>query len=156
MIRLIISAISLIGLFSGIASYLIILGVSFIGLSYMIVYVGAVSILFLFILMLIDIRISELENYSNNSIHFSLGVPCGIILCKQTNIGIIFYSSKVQLCRHDLQSSPRIPFFLQYQVRRIVPGAARRLNLRGQYTGDSPPEKHNLSLTASTTTTMNP
>ena len=60
MIRLIISAISLIGLFSGIASYLIILGVSFIGLSYMIVYVGAVSILFLFILMLIDIRISEL------------------------------------------------------------------------------------------------
>ena len=136
LIRLIISVISLIGLFSGIVSYLIILDLSFIGLSYVIVYVGAVSILFLFILMLIDIRISELENYSNNSIHFSLGVPCGIILCKQTNIGIRFYSSKVKLCRHDLQSSPRIPFFLQYQVRRI--------------------EKHNLSLTASTTTTMNP
>lgn len=64
----IISVLFLIGLFSGIASYLIILGISFIGLSYIIVYVGAVSILFLFILMLINIRISELQNNTNNSI----------------------------------------------------------------------------------------
>ena len=74
---MIISVIFLIGLFSGIASYLITLGLSFIGLSYIIIYVGAVSILFLFILMLIDIRISELENYSNNSILLSIiiGIP---------------------------------------------------------------------------------
>jgi len=58
----------LIGLFLSIAIYLIILGMNFIGLSYIIIYVGAVSILFLFILMLIDIRISELENNTNNSI----------------------------------------------------------------------------------------
>jgi len=37
-------------------------------LSYLIVYVGAVSILFLFILMLINIRVSELKNYTNNSL----------------------------------------------------------------------------------------
>ena len=41
---MIISVISLIGLFSGIASYLITLGLSFIGLSYIIIYVGAVFI----------------------------------------------------------------------------------------------------------------
>jgi NADH-ubiquinone oxidoreductase chain 6 len=64
----IISVLFLIGLFSSIASYLILLGLSFIGLSYIIVYVGAVSILFLFILMLINIRISELQNNTSNSI----------------------------------------------------------------------------------------
>src|SRR5438477_12957563 len=64
----IISVLFLIGLFLSIASYLIILGISFIGLSYLLVYVGAVSILFLFILMLINVRISELLNETSNSI----------------------------------------------------------------------------------------
>ena len=36
----------------------------FIGLSYLLVYVGAISILFLFVLMLINIRISELTSYT--------------------------------------------------------------------------------------------
>jgi NADH-ubiquinone oxidoreductase chain 6 len=62
----IISVLFLIGLFVNIASLLIIVGFSFIGLSYILVYVGAVSILFLFILMLINIRISELSNETNN------------------------------------------------------------------------------------------
>jgi NADH-ubiquinone oxidoreductase chain 6 len=64
----IVSVLFLIGLFLSISSYLIILGINFIGLSYLLVYVGAVSILFLFILMLINIRISELLSDSNNSI----------------------------------------------------------------------------------------
>ena len=64
----IISVLFLIGLFLSIASYLIIIGISFIGLSYLLVYVGAVSILFLFILMLINIRISELLSDTSNSI----------------------------------------------------------------------------------------
>jgi NADH-ubiquinone oxidoreductase chain 6 len=64
----IVSVLFLIGLFSGVASDLIMLGLGFIGLSYIIVYVGAVSILFLFILMLINIRISELHNNTNNSL----------------------------------------------------------------------------------------
>lgn len=64
----IISVLFLIGLFFAIASYLISVGMSFIGLSYLLVYVGAVSILFLFILMLINIRVSELANDTKNSI----------------------------------------------------------------------------------------
>jgi NADH-ubiquinone oxidoreductase chain 6 len=55
---------SLIGIFASIASYLFYIGLSFLGFSYLIVYIGAVSILFLFILMLINIRNSEL--LSNN------------------------------------------------------------------------------------------
>jgi NADH-ubiquinone oxidoreductase chain 6 len=68
----IISVLFLILLFSSIACYLILLGVKFIGISYLLVYVGAVSILFLFILMLINIRVSELISDTNNNIPLAL------------------------------------------------------------------------------------
>ena len=68
----IISVLFLIGLFLSIASYLIMLGLSFIGLSYLLVYVGAVSILFIFILMLINVRISELFSDTSNSIPLAI------------------------------------------------------------------------------------
>ena len=64
----IVSVLFLIGLFFNIACYLILLGINFVGLSYLLVYVGAVSILFLFILMLINVRVSELITESTNSI----------------------------------------------------------------------------------------
>ena len=76
----IISVLFLIGLFLCISVLLISYGFIFIGLSYISVYVGAVSILFLFILMLINIRISELLNENNNDI------PLAIIL-----IMLLFY-----------------------------------------------------------------
>jgi NADH-ubiquinone oxidoreductase chain 6 len=63
----IVSILFLIALFASISSYLIIVGLSFIGLSYLIVYIGAVSILFLFILMLINVRTSELQSNTTNS-----------------------------------------------------------------------------------------
>jgi NADH-ubiquinone oxidoreductase chain 6 len=86
----IISVLFLIGLFSGVACYLILLGINFIGLSYLIVYIGAVSILFLFILMLINIRISELQNNTSNSL------PLAII------IGILFNFSLFQSLPYDM------------------------------------------------------
>jgi len=64
----IVSVLFLIGLFVNIAGLLILVGYNYIGLSYILVYVGAVSILFLFILMLINIRISELLSETNNDI----------------------------------------------------------------------------------------
>src|SRR6516164_6471920 len=86
----IISIFFLIGLFASISSYLIILGLSFIGLSYLIVYIGAVSILFLFILMLINIRISELQSNTSNSILLSV------------IIAILFNYSIFQLLPYDI------------------------------------------------------
>jgi NADH-ubiquinone oxidoreductase chain 6 len=68
----IVSVLYLIGLFGSVSSYLLTLGFHFMALSYLIVYIGAVSILFLFILMLINIRISELQNNTSNSILLSL------------------------------------------------------------------------------------
>jgi NADH-ubiquinone oxidoreductase chain 6 len=68
----VISVLYLIGLFVSIASLLILIGFHFLGLSYILVYVGAVSILFLFILMLINIRISELLNETNNDMPLAI------------------------------------------------------------------------------------
>jgi NADH-ubiquinone oxidoreductase chain 6 len=67
----IVSLLFLIGLFLSISCYLILLGMNFIGISYLLVYVGAVSILFIFILMLINVRISELSSETGNSLPLS-------------------------------------------------------------------------------------
>lgn len=69
----IVSVLFLIGLFVNISGLLILVGLNFMGLSYILVYVGAVSILFLFILMLINIRISEFLSENNNNI------PLGVL-----------------------------------------------------------------------------
>nr|YP_010899381.1 NADH dehydrogenase subunit 6 [Grosmannia fruticeta]WHN64118.1 NADH dehydrogenase subunit 6 [Grosmannia fruticeta] len=70
----VISLLFLIGLFGGIASYLLIVGLSFLGISYLVVYIGAVSILFIFILMLINIRMSELQSHTSNSIPLAISI----------------------------------------------------------------------------------
>jgi NADH-ubiquinone oxidoreductase chain 6 len=75
----VISILYLIGLIASIGCYLISEGYSFLGLSYLIIYIGAVSILFLFILMLIDIRLSELQSNTSNSIPLTLII--GISFC---------------------------------------------------------------------------
>lgn len=80
----IVSVLFLIGLFISIAGYLMMLGINFIGLSYLLVYVGAVSILFLFILMLINVRISELVTDNSNSI------PLAIMISVFININQLF------------------------------------------------------------------
>ena len=64
----VVSVLFLIGLFVNVAGLLILVGYNFIGLAYILVYVGAVSILFLFILMLNNIRVSELFNDTNNDL----------------------------------------------------------------------------------------
>lgn len=71
----IVSVLYLIGLFLSISCYLILIGLNFIGLSYLLVYIGAVSILFLFILMLLSVRASELfiDNLNTIPIEILLG-----------------------------------------------------------------------------------
>lgn len=95
----IVSVLFLIGLFLNIAGYLMMLGMNFIGLSYLLVYVGAVSILFLFILMLINIRISELTSDSSNSIPLAIiiGIFFNMSLYKLLPINIFLASHKNKL-----------------------------------------------------------
>lgn len=66
----VISVIFLISVFVNSAIYLIFLGVSFVGISYILIYVGAIAILFLFILMMINIKLTDIlevgRDYTKN------------------------------------------------------------------------------------------
>lgn len=60
----IISVFNLIVLYILVAFYLIYLGITYLGISYIVVYIGAIAILFLFVIMMIDIEV--VEKRSNN------------------------------------------------------------------------------------------
>ena len=110
----IVSVLFLIGLFLSISCYLIVLGLNFIGLSYLLVYIGAVSILFLFILMLIDIRLSELQTNTNNSILLSIliGVLYYNIFTKNLNIYNLMSSNYITNYNH-----------IEYSIHNIWDGS---------------------------------
>lgn len=66
----IISVIYLISVFVNAAGYLILSGIGFLGLSYIIVYVGAITVLFLFVIMMINISLTDIidtgKQYTKN------------------------------------------------------------------------------------------
>jgi NADH:ubiquinone oxidoreductase subunit 6 (subunit J) len=99
----VVSVLFLIGLFFSIASYLMMLGLNFIGLSYLLVYVGAVSILFLFILMLINVRISELVTDNNNSLILGF-IVCIVLFIPLYTKGNLL-NSRNEVSRFDTSSS---------------------------------------------------
>ena len=56
----VIAVIFLISVFVNAAGYLILLGIGFIGISYIIVYIGAIAVLFLFVIMMINIKLTDI------------------------------------------------------------------------------------------------
>ena len=56
----VISVIFLILTFVQAAGYLIFIGINFIGISYIIIYVGAIAVLFLFVIMLLNIKLTDI------------------------------------------------------------------------------------------------
>lgn len=112
----------LIGLFGVVSIYLILSGLTFIGFSYLIVYIGAVSILFLFILMLIDIRTSELQSNNSNSIPLALFISIflnyalfqllpyylAILNTSATKLSVLMYSTSITKYNEILHSIGKI------------------------------------------------
>src|ERR1700748_1231137 len=74
----VIAVIFLISVFVNAAGYLILLGVGFIGISYIIVYVGAITVLFLFVIMMINIKLTDiLETGSQYTKNLPLALSVG-------------------------------------------------------------------------------
>ena len=61
----VVAVIFLISLFINTAGYLILFGISFVGISYIIIYIGAITVLFLFIIMMINIRLLDILEIGN-------------------------------------------------------------------------------------------
>ena len=74
----VIAVIFLISLFVNAAGYLIFTGVGFIGITYIILYVGAITVLFLFVIMMINIKLTDiLETGSQYTKNIPLALSVG-------------------------------------------------------------------------------
>jgi NADH-ubiquinone oxidoreductase chain 6 len=79
----VISVLFLISVFIHTACYLLVLGVGFVGLSYLIIYVGAITVLFLFVIMMINIKLVDLLDVGTE---YTQNLPLGLIIT-----GLFFY-----------------------------------------------------------------
>ena len=73
----VISVLFLIAVFINVAGYLVLLGVAYLGLVYLIVYVGAIAILFLFVIMMLNLRLVELVDTGQE---YTKNLPMGAFL----------------------------------------------------------------------------
>ena len=84
----VIAVIFLISVFVNAAGYLILLGIGFIGISYILIYIGAITVLFLFVIMMINIKLTDIlesgSQYTKN-IPLALSVS-GLFLYELYNI----------------------------------------------------------------------
>jgi NADH-ubiquinone oxidoreductase chain 6 len=76
----VISVLYLISVFINTAGYLILLGIGFIGIAYILVYIGAITVLFLFVIMMINIKLVDiLEVGSEYTKNLPLALSIGFV-----------------------------------------------------------------------------
>ena len=90
----VISVIYLIATFVQLAVVLVLLGINFLGISYIVVYVGAIAVLFLFVIMMINIKLIDiietgLDFTQNLPLAISIFVICLIVIYKVLQNGLI-------------------------------------------------------------------
>jgi len=74
----VISVIFLISTFIQAALYLILIGIHFVGISYIVIYVGAIAVLFLFVIMMINIKLTDiLETGTQYTKNLPLAIAIG-------------------------------------------------------------------------------
>src|SRR6266481_5853317 len=78
--NVLLSLLAFVSVFINAAGYLLILGVGFVGISYIILYVGAITVLFLFVLMSINIKLTDiLEAGSQYTKNIPLALSIGVL-----------------------------------------------------------------------------
>lgn len=70
------SVLFLISLFLNVSGYLVLQGLGFIGVSYLIIYIGAIAILFLFVVMMLNLQLAELNAMASE---YTQNLPLGTI-----------------------------------------------------------------------------
>ena len=73
----VVSVLFLISTFVLAACYIIFIGINFIGISYIIVYVGAIAVLFLFIIMMINIKLTDILE---TGAQYTKTLPLGLLI----------------------------------------------------------------------------
>lgn len=124
----VIAVIFLISLFVNAAGYLIFSGVGFIGLTYIILYVGAITVLFLFVIMMINIKLTDiLETGKTYTQNLPLGLSVGLLFIYE------FASMTIQLPSQSLLKISEyfysLPLSFITDFNTLVSGNKTNLNL---------------------------
>ena len=90
----VISVIYLIATFVQLAVVLVLLGINFVGISYIVVYVGSIAVLFLFVIMMIEIKLIDIietgpDFTKNLPLAISIVVLSLIVIYKVLQYGLI-------------------------------------------------------------------
>jgi len=99
----VISVLFLISVFVNAAGYLLLLGVGFVGISYLIVYVGAIAILFLFVVMMLNINLTEIISVGRE---YTKNLPLGLI------VGSLFFFEILSLIPASYKEVGQLPLGL--------------------------------------------
>ena len=112
----VIAVIFLIAVFVNAAGYLILTGVGFIGITYIILYVGAITVLFLFVIMMINIKLTDiLETGSQYTKNLPLALSIGLLFIYEIYTIIPFSFNNVSNTILDLLIKIN-GFILNYEI----------------------------------------
>lgn len=109
----VISVLFLISVFVNAAGYLLLLGVGFIGISYLIVYVGAIAILFLFVVMMLNINLTEIVSVGRE---YTKNLPLGLI------VGSLFFFEILSLIPSSYKEAGGLPLGLFNYINGLFLG----------------------------------
>ena len=101
----VISVIFLISTFVQAALYLILIGINFVGISYIIVYVGAIAVLFLFVIMMINIKLTDILETGNQ---YTKNLPLALA------IGSLFIYIIFTIIPFNFNNVPVLSIILEY------------------------------------------
>lgn len=101
---MVISVVFLIGTFVLSAGYLILIGINFVGISYIIVYVGAIAVLFLFVIMMINIKLTDILETGSQ---YTKTLPLALA------VGFLFIFIVFSIIKFNFNNVPVISAFLE-------------------------------------------
>jgi len=111
----VVAVIYLISVFINAAGYLLILGVGFVGISYILLYVGAITVLFLFVLMSINIKLTDILEAGSQ---YTKNIP--LALC----IGLLLTYELINISPFSINNVPilELPFIFITKLNQILIG----------------------------------
>lgn len=109
----VISVLFLISVFINAAGYLLLLGVGFVGISYLIVYVGAIAILFLFVVMMLNIQLTEIVSVGRE---YTKNLPLGFI------VGSLFFFEILSVLPASYSEAGELPLGLFNYINGLFLG----------------------------------
>lgn len=109
----VISVLFLISVFINAAGYLLLLGVGFVGISYLIVYVGAIAILFLFVVMMLNIQLTEIVSVGRE---YTKNLPLGFI------VGSLFFFEVLSVLPASYSEAGELPLGLFNYINGLLLG----------------------------------